>query len=142
MSDSITKQKLDALILTYPAGDEHTEPTRAMLSAASFACNGAPDKVQAVSDAVGSVAYFLAMVHRGEPERIKEIVSEEIGEHTLACKGQDATASAFPMTKLGVFLTVCRTLTPWRWPVAIAACSPFTSDLVIKVANLLKEIPQ
>lgn len=49
---------------------------------------------------------------------------------------------ALPATRIGIALTILRTLTPWRWPVAIAACSPFTSDLVIKVANLLKEIPQ
>lgn len=85
MADSPTKQKLDALIETYPVGDEHTEPTRAMLAQTSYACNGAPDKIQAVSDAVGSIAYFLAMVHRGESVRIAAAVQDGLRSHIKEC---------------------------------------------------------
>lgn len=48
---SPTKQKLDEFRASLPPGDEHTEPTREMLRVTSYACNGAPDKQQALADA-------------------------------------------------------------------------------------------
>lgn len=48
---SPTKQKLDEFRVSLPPGDEHTEPTREMLRVTSYACNGAPDKQQALADA-------------------------------------------------------------------------------------------
>lgn len=82
---SVTKQKLDDLLDTFPAGNEHTEPTRAMLAQTSYACNGAEDKPQALSDALGAVAYFLAMVHRSEPDRIAAAVATGIRTHKDGC---------------------------------------------------------
>jgi hypothetical protein len=85
MSDSPTKQNLDSLLEQYPAGDEHTAPARAMLVQASIACNGAPDKIQALSDALGGIALFLAMVHRGEPKRIAAAVTAGLRDHIDEC---------------------------------------------------------
>ena len=121
MSDkdpSQTKQRLDALIRSYPVGEEHTEPTRAMLEDASCACNGAPDKIQAVSDAVGSIAYFLAMVHRGEPERIANAVSKAveagIKEHVAACAllaaAQERARPSAPDSKQDVWTMIATSI--------------------------------
>jgi len=85
---SATKQKLDEFRASLPIGDEHTEPTREMLRVASYACNGAPDKPQAIADAVGEVALFLAMAHRGEAHRIDEKVDAAVNEHAIKCAGK------------------------------------------------------
>lgn len=84
-NESATKQKLDEFRASLPVGDEHTEPTREMLRVTSFACNGAPDKVQAIADAVGSIALFLATVHKGESKRISDIVDAALDDHVKAC---------------------------------------------------------
>ena len=85
---SATKQKIDEFRASLPVGDEHVEPTREMLRVASFACNGAPDKTQALADAVGEVALFLAMAHRGEAHRIDRQVDAAIQDHIAACTGK------------------------------------------------------
>lgn len=55
MPDSRTKQKLDDLILTYPAGVEHHEPTREMLG--SMAAAGTNFPGQAVGWARRNAVY-------------------------------------------------------------------------------------
>ena len=95
MGDSPTKKKIDAFLAKLPFDDEHCEPTRAMLGVTAVACNGAPDKIQAVCDAVGEIGYFLALVHRSEPERISAAVVNGLRAHIEECPALIA-ASAIP----------------------------------------------
>ena len=134
---SPTKQKLDELRASLPPGDEHTEPTREMLRVTSYACNSAPDKQQALADAVGGIALFLATVHRGEHDRIMAVVKSAIDAHAIQCRKN--TASQDGVTGhvgegVARFIVI---LTPWRWPIAIACFSPFAADVVERVIGAI-----
>jgi len=48
--------------------------------------------------------------------------------------GGDAAAAKESAGKMAVFMTVVRALTPWRWPLALAACSPWSVGFVQAVA--------
>ena len=130
---SPTKQKLDEFRVSLPPGDEQTEPTREMLRVTSYACNGAPDKQQALADAVGGIALFLATVHRGEHDRIMAAVKSAIDAHAIqCCKNMASQDGAAGNVGEGVarFIVI---LTPWRWPIAIACFSPFAADVAERV---------
>ena len=41
-----------------------------------------------------------------------------------------ASSGAEVSGKMAVFMSVVKSLTPWRWPLAVAACSPWSVGLV------------
>ena len=53
------KEKLHQLQETIPISDVSLAPVRDMLGSAAVAVNGAPDKLQAVSDTIGCMAFAL-----------------------------------------------------------------------------------
>ena len=146
---SPTKQKLDEFRASLPPGDEHTEPTREMLRVSSYACNGAPDKQQALADAVGGIALFLATVHKGEGERILAVVNSAIDAHVVACrKNMTTTVTRTEQSSGGVILpgrsqsivstvvAVVAAFRPVAWPLAFICFSPNAVEifrLVIEV---------
>lgn len=40
--------------------------------------------------------------------------------------------------KISVFFSFVKALTPWRWPLALAACSPWSADFVKAVVEACK----
>lgn len=134
---SPTKQKLDEFRVSLPPGDEHTEPTREMLRVTSYACNGAPDKHQALADAVGGIALFLATVHKGEHDRIMAAVKSAIDAHAIQCRKNTAPQEVVGGRVGEVAARFIVILTPWRWPIAIACFSPFAADVAERVIGAI-----
>lgn len=48
------------------------------------------------------------------------------------------TSEGGAKTKISVFLSFVKVLTPWRWPLALACFSPFMGDIVSRVAAVFK----
>ena len=134
---SPTKQKLDEFRMSLPPGDEHTEPTREMLRVTSYACNGAPDKQQALADAVGGIALFLATVHKGEHDRIMAAVKSAIDAHAIQCCKTTAPQEVVTGRVGEVAARFIVILTPWRWPIAFACFSPYAGDVAERVIGAI-----
>lgn len=63
-------------------------------------------------------------------------IQHSITEAISACRAShavQATPEGGSSPRIGVFLTICRTLTPWRWPLAVAACSPVGGNIIVKL---------
>ena len=109
------KQKLEDLKESIPVGDDSLEAVRDMLGSAAFSVNGAPDKLQAVSETVGHLGYVLGKL--------------AIRETSCPMKG--------PVNgKLAV-------LYPFRWPLAVVLAPAITAAVLVmggeRVYNLLSE---
>ena len=138
MSESSpTKQKLDEFRVSLPPGDEHTEPTREMLRVTSYACNGATDKQQALADAVGGIALFLATVHKGEHDRIMSAVKSAIDAHAIQCVKNMAPQEVVTGHVGDVVARFIVILTPWRWPIAVGCFSPYAADVAERVIGAI-----
>lgn len=85
----------------------------------------AHDAQFALSQALCSGLSTLLMIKR---EEMKD--SLDAGEDALSAAPQDGA--------VGKCLAVIRSLTPWRWPLAIAVFSPFAGDVVSKVIGIFK----
>lgn len=64
-------------------------------------------------------------------DRIMARCSEMHGEAQAEESGEHAGVAR---RRIDVFMTVVRALTPWRWPLALAACSPWSVGLVQAIA--------
>ena len=62
-----------------------------------------------------------------------------------ACAERHAAGAADPANpargsgKFAVAMCVVRELTPWRWPIAVAACSPWTAQIIQTAASVLSK---
>lgn len=114
MSEQL-KQKLEDLRDSIPVGDDSLESVRDMLGSATVAVNGAPDKLQAVSETVGHMGIVLGKL--------------AIRETACPMRGQLSG-------KLAV-------LYPFRWPIAVILAPALTAAVLVmggeRVYNLLSE---
>jgi hypothetical protein len=102
--------KLDALHNSLDPADETKEPLRDMLLSAREACNGAPDKLQAISETIGHVALILARSEMHKADYIDAAATKAVQAHTSSC----------PLR--GTVSGKAAVLYPFRWPIAVVLC--------------------
>ena len=109
------KQKLEDLRASISVGDDSLEPVRDMLGSAATAVNGAPDKLQAVSETVGYMGIVLGKL--------------AIRETSCPMKGPVSGKLA--------------AIYPFRWPLAVVLAPAITAAVLVmggeRVYNLLSE---
>ena len=92
-----------------------------LLDAAGTAANGAPDKIQAMSDLM-----LLLILHEVRRDiRLPQVVDEAVQLHATKC----------PMAAPGGWIGVVYRL---RWPLCAAACVAFVSPNFLLIAEVIK----
>ena len=100
-----------------------------MLGTAGHAANGAPDKQQAIAEAVQSMAVFLARQARHENRRISDAVSS----HAQACSMLKASRFAIYMWQYRRHITAVAAVAVGSLSIAHAPWMSRLMDVVVKV---------
>lgn len=105
---------IDSVASDKRLSENHREAALDMLSSAEVAMNGTPDKINAIADAVGHMAIYLAR----RDKHYAEEIAEGITKHIAAC----------PINKGG--LGKAGLLYLFRWPLTLAAFSPWVGPVL------------
>ena len=119
-----TKQKIERTreyLFKSALPEDSKDNLSALLDAAAIAANGAPDKIQAMSDLM-----LLLILHEVRRDiRLPQVVDEAVMAHATNC----------PMSAPSGWLGVAYRL---RWPICVSACVAFVSPNFLLIAEVVK----
>ena len=102
------------------------------------AINGNPDPAQqGIKRMVVSGVRRELLAAARDHKTQSSIVS--IVEHCRSRHKEDPAAEGTSGGKITLVMTTIRVLTPWRWPLAIAACSPWSASFIQAVAGIFQK---